>query len=295
MGALAQALTTPVALVALPAAALLLLGARGARARLMAVALAVPAVAWLLTPGDLPDQVMRAAAVIAALVFAVASTRPQVRFTHRALLALAVAAVGIVLGFLAFQWSWERLHWWVAYRTGAALRLVLAATVPAGTGAAGGGLGRPDFESMLGELVRTSADLFPAAVALELLVGLVVAVVLAPRLAGRPVGRPLGRFVEFGFSEHLGWALVLSLVLLLVPGLGPARPLAVNVLVVMCVFYGLRGIAVLLALLRAMGASPILYAAAVVAVFFVLPGTVLLGVLDARLNLRRRWPPRSGA
>jgi len=69
----------------------------------------------------------------------------------------------------------------------------------------------------------------------------------------------------------------------------------VNVLVVMSVLYGLRGIAVLLSLLRAMGASPILYAAAVVAVFFVLPGTVLLGVLDARLNLRRRRPPRSGA
>jgi len=292
VGALAQALATPVALVALPTAALLLLLGRGTRARAMGVLVGLPALAWLLTPGDLPDQVMRAAAVLASMAFAIVSTRTEVRFTHRALLALAAAAVGVGLGFLAFQWSWDRLHWWVAYRTGAALRLVMAATLT--SGGAAGGLDRPDFETVLGDLVKTSADLFPAGLALELLVGLAIAVVVAPRLAGRPVGRPLGRFAAFEFSEHLGWMLVLSLAALLLPGLGPARPVAVNVLVVMVVLYGLRGIAVALAGLRAIRAGPILYAAAALAVFFVLPGTVLLGVLDARLNLRRRRPPRSG-
>lgn len=292
MGALAQALATPVALVALPTAALLLLVGRGTRARLMGAFVGLLALGWLLTPGDLPDQVMRAAAVMASMTFALISTRAEVRFTHRALLALAVAAAGVGLGFLAFQWSWDRLHWWVTYRTGAALRLVLAATLT--SGGTTGGLDRPDFETMLGDLVKTSADLFPAGLALELLVGLAIAVVLAPRLAGRPVGRPLGRFAAFEFSEHLGWMLVLSLAVLLIPGLGPVRPVAVNVLVVMVVLYGLRGIAVALAGLRAIRAGPILYAAAALAVFFVLPGTVLLGVLDARLNLRRRRPPRSG-
>jgi hypothetical protein len=63
----------------------------------------------------------------------------------------------------------------------------------------------------------------------------------------------------------------------------------------MAVLYGLRGCAVVLSALRAVRAGPILYAAAVLAVFFMMPGTVLLGVLDAGLNLRRRRPPPSGA
>jgi hypothetical protein len=294
VGALAQALAAPAALVALPTTALLLLVGRSRRARLVGAVVAVPVLAWLLGPGELPDQVMRTSALITAAVFGVVSTRPAVRFAHRALLALGAAAAGVTLAFLAFGWSWDRLHWWVSFRLGAALRLLLAASASRGAGAPGG-LDRPDFEAMLGSLVRTSADLYPATLALELLLGLAIAVALAPRLAGAPVGRPLGRFAEFRFSEHLGWMLVLALAAVLVPGLGPARPAALNVLVVMAVLYGLRGCAVVLAALRAIRAGPILYAAAVLAVFFMLPGTVLLGVLDAGLNLRRRWPPPSGA
>jgi hypothetical protein len=295
VGAFAQALAAPVALVALPVTALLLLVGRGRRARIAAAAAAVPAVAWLVSPGELPDQVMRAAALLAAAVFGIVSTRPTVRFTHRALLALGAAAAGIAVAFLAFGWSWDRLHWWVGFRAGAALRLLLTASAPSGAGTAPGNLDRPDFEAMLSGLVRTSADLYPAALALELLLGLALAVALAPRLAGVPVGRPLGRFADFRFSEHLGWLLVLALVLVVVPGLGPARPAALNVLVVMAVLYGLRGCAVVFSALRAVRAGPILYAAAVLAVFFMMPGTVLLGVLDAGLNLRRRRPPPSGA
>jgi hypothetical protein len=262
----------------------------------MAVAAAVPAVAWLLSPGELPDQVMRTAALFAAVVFGIVSTRPAVRFTHRALLALAGAAAGITVAFLAFGWSWDRLHWWVSFRAGAALRLLLAATTVTGGSGATGSLDRPDFETMLAGLVETSADLYPAALALELLLGLAIAVALAPRLAGAPVGRPLGRFVDYRFSEHLGWPLALALVAILVPGFGPARPAALNLLVVMAVLYGLRGCAVVLSALRAIRAGPILYVVAVLAVFFMLPGTVLLGVLDAGLNLRRRRrPPPSGA
>lgn len=261
----------------------------------MAGVVAVPAVVWLLGAGELPDQVMRAAALITAAVFGAVSTRPAVRFAHRALAALGAAAAGIAAAFLVFGWSWDRLHWWVSFRAGAALRLLLAASATSGTGTAPGSLDRPDFEAMLGGLVRTSADLYPAALALELLLGLAIAVALAPRLAGGPVGRPLGRFAEFRFSEHLGWLLVLALAAVLVPGLGPVRPAALNVLVVMAVLYGLRGCAVVLSALRAIRAGPILYAAAVLAVFFMLPGTVLLGVLDAGLNLRRRRPPPSGA
>lgn len=295
MGAFAQTLATPVALVALPAVGLLAAaGARSRRALLLGVPAGVIAGWWLLQPGDLPDQVMRAALVFSATTFAAASRRTALTFTHRALLAVAVAALGVAAGFLLFGWSWERLHWWVAFRTGAMLRLVLSATmVTAEPGAVD--LDRPDFDEVLDDLVRTSADLYPAALALQLMVCLALAVLVVRRMGGVTIGRPFGRLAEFRFSEHLGWLLAGSLVLFVVPGLGAARPLAVNVLVVMAVLYGLRGIAVVLNGLKAAQAGPILYGLAALAVLFVLPGTVLLGVLDAGLNLRRKRPPRSGA
>ncbi|MDH5278512.1 MAG: DUF2232 domain-containing protein [Actinomycetota bacterium] len=261
---------------------------------MIAVPAGALAVWWLLQPGDLPDQVMRAAAVMTATAFALASRRDDLTFTHRALLAVALAAAGVAAGFLLFGWSWSRLHWWVAFRTGAALRLVLSPTVM-GSDPGVVDLDRPDFDEVLNDLVQTSADLFPAALALQLFVSLVVAVVVARRLTGVPVGRPLGKLVDFRFSEHLGWLLAAAVVVLLVPALGGARPVAMNVLMVMAVLYGLRGIAVVVSGLRVAGAGPILYGVAAVAVFFLLPGTVLLGVLDAGLNLRRRRLPRSGA
>jgi len=106
---------------------------------------------------------------------------------------------------------------------------------------------------------------------------------------------PPGPLAEFRFSEHLGWPLVLAVASLLVPALSVARTAALNVLVVIGALYGLRGLAVIVYGIRALKGGPLLYAAAAVAVFFVLPGVVLLGVLDAGLNLRRRWLPPPGA
>lgn len=295
MGPIAQALATPVALVALPVVALL--AAAGTWTR-RTIVLGLPAGAlavwWLLQPGDLPDQVMRAALVFSATMFAMASRRTNFTFTHRALLAVAVAALGVAGGFLLFGWSWQRLHWWVEFRTGAALRLVLSAAMVASSPGSVN-LDRPDFDAVLNDLVSTSADLFPSALALQLVVCLALAAFVVRRMGRVGIGRPFGRFADFRFSEHLGWLLAGSLLLLVVPGLGAARPVAVNVLVVMAAFYGLRGVAVVASGLRAARAGPILYGVAAVAVLFVLPGTVLLGVLDAGLNLRRRRPPRSGA
>ena len=295
MGPLAQTLATPVALVALPVVALLATdGTWSRRAVLLGVPAGSLALWWLLQAGDLPDQVMRAALVFTSATFALASRRPDLSFTHRALLAVAVAALGIGAAFLLFGWSWQRLHWWVGFRTGAALRLVLSAAMVASEPGTVD-LDRPDFDEVLHDLVKTSADLFPAALALQLMVCLALAVVAVTRLGRIRIGRPFGTLAEFRFSEHLGWLLAGAIVLLIVPGLGPARPLAVNLLVVMAVLYGLRGVAVVASGLKAVGAGPILYGVAAMAVFFVLPGTVILGVLDAGLNLRRRRPPRSGA
>ena len=249
---------------------------------------------WLVGAGELPDQVARAATVLAAVTFAFTSARTPWSFTHRALFSLAVAVVAVAAWFVLFGWSWDRLHWWVTFRAGAALRLVLAAAAPAPT-AATVNLDAPQFDEVLHSLVQTTADLYPAGLALQLLVGLVLAAAVVPRLAQVQVGRPLGRLVDFRFSEHLGWVLAISLVLVLIPALHRARPLAVNVLVMMAALYGVRGLAVVAAGLRAIRAGVFLYVLATIAIFFLLPAVVLLGVLDAGLNLRRRRAPRSGA
>jgi hypothetical protein len=291
--ALALAVATPAALIALPAAVLLVLaGGSSPTRRAAAVVLGGFGLWWLLGTGDLPDQTLRTAALLATAAFALLSARTPLSVTHRALVSLGVAAGGTAAAYVAFGWSWSRLLWWVEFRTGAALRLVLV-QMTASTD--GGAMGVADFERTLNEVIHTSGQLFPAAIALQLFVSLVLAVVLARRLAGRAVGVPPGRFADFRFSEHLGWLLALALVLLLVPPLAPARTLGLNVLVVMGVLYALRGLAVVVFGLRAIRGGPVLYAVAALALFFLLPGVVLLGVADAGLDLRRRRTPSMGA
>ncbi|MDH3496530.1 MAG: YybS family protein, partial [Gemmatimonadota bacterium] len=235
-------------------------------------------------------------ALLATAGFGLLSRRTTWTVPHRALAAIAIAAVGIAVAFVLFGWSWDRLHWWMEFRTGPALRLLLGRMATATPGEPGrGGAAGPAFEESLESLVRTSAELFPAALALQLLVSLVLAAWVARRLTGVSVGRPLGRFAEFTFSEHLGWLLAVAIVALLIPGLGGARPLAINLLVVLGTLYFARGVAVLLYGIRALGGGPLLYVGAGLALFFLLPGVILLGVVDAGLNLRRRRAPRTGA
>ncbi len=297
MNSLALSLATPAALIAGPAAVLIFLTRPTPGHRVVAAACAGLTVWWLLGVGDLPDQVVRAAALLATAGFGLLSRRTTWTVTHRALAAVAVAAVGIALAFLLFGWSWDRLQWWLEFRTGATLRLLLSRMAVATPGDAGpvGAAGPAEFEESLDSLVRTSAELFPAALALQLLLSLVLAAWGARRLTGVSVGRPLGRFAEFTFSEHLGWVLAVAIVALLVPGLGGARPVAFNLLVVLGTLYFARGAAVLLFGIRAVGGGPLLYVGAGLALFFLLPGIILLGVIDAGLNLRRRRAPRTGA
>jgi hypothetical protein len=290
-------LAAPLAVIALPLAALLLPAAPPSRRGRVAAGLAGGfALWWLLGAGDLPDQALRAAALMSTVAFVLLSRRTLWSFTHRALASLAAAAVGTMAGFVVFGWSWDRLHWWIMFRTGPVLRLMLGnAAGGDGAGGVAPGSGSRAFEQLLDQLVTTSADLFPAAIALQLLAGLGIAAVLARRLVGDAAGVPPGPLADFRFSEHLGWPLVLAVACLLIPGLAPARIVALNVLVIIAALYALRGLAVIAFGIRAVKGGVLLYAAAALAILFVLPGVVLLGVLDAGLNLRRRWLPPRGA
>jgi uncharacterized protein YybS (DUF2232 family) len=138
------------------------------------------------------------------------------------------------------------------------------------------------------------ADFFPALLALQLMAALALATALYHRLARQPRGMPLGRFSGFRFSEHLGWAAVLALIVLVVPRLAAAKAAAANLLLVAGALYALRGFAVAAYGLQVLGTGGIFLTTLLAAILlFLLPmvlaGAVMLGVIDAGLNLRRRW------
>lgn len=296
----------PAALIALPLAALL----AASRPRttvefLVAGGAAGYALWWLLVPGTLPDQMVRAAAVLATVVFVVATSRTRSSFTHRALAALGAAATSLYVLVPALGHSWRELRWWVAHETGMAARGVLGhlwlvarpnAADPA-----------PDvsntlvlLETWFTQYVEIVAEFYPAVVALQLLAGLAVATAMYHRVARQPQGAPLGRLRDFRFSDHLGWAAAVPLAIVLLPKIVAMKTAAANLLLVTGVLYALRGAAVAAFGLHLMGGTGLaLGVITAIFIFLMLPvvvgGSILLGVLDAGLDLRRRWAtPRTG-
>jgi Predicted membrane protein (DUF2232) len=304
-------LFAPLGLIALPLAALLLLSRPSAPRDWLVVGISVGvAAAWLAggaglarTPGEagpltflvgtsaLSDQLLRAAAVIATAVFVVASLGTGLRFVHRVILALAIQAVAVSLLLRTAGSSWSEMVWWVEHDWSLALRSWIAGVWTAsGTGSNVGA----EFEAGIRSTVQAVSRLYPAVVALQIFGGLAVASAVYHRVCSRPVIQPLGRFRDFRFSEHLGWAAVIPLALMLLPRLTVAKFAAQNVVVVAAALYALRGAAVAAFGIGALGsgATPLLVVLALLGVLLlplVLGGAILLGVLDAGLDLRRRW------
>jgi Predicted membrane protein (DUF2232) len=293
--ALAFSVVAPAGLWLVPLAALLLASRPRSRSAVgVTVALGALALLWLLQRGDPPDQLTRGAAVLGGAAFVLATYYSSGSVTHRALLAVTAAALGLLLLFPVLGWSWGRVTWWVQHRTGFAVRLVLGQLGPVPASAGGAGLTATEIEQWFESGVHFMADQFAAILAIQFLGGLALAAAIYYRVSDRPVGRPPGRFRDFRFSEHLGWAGALALVVVLVPRLAAAKGAALNLLLVAGLMYAVRGAAVAafgLALMGGAGWGTALLG--VLVVLFILPaavaGSIVVGVLDAGLDLRRRW------
>jgi hypothetical protein len=296
-GAVAFAVVAPLALAALPLAVLLFGSSPRTRGETVTAGLAAGFSAWwLLGLGELPDQMVRAAAVIATALFVLATFRTQLPVIHRGLLAVAGAAAGAAALLMALGSSWGELHWWVARRAGHTARMLMAQIWYA----APGSISDPapetlqQLEAWLGTVAQFLADFFPAVTLLQLLAGIALATAVYQRVARRPAGVPLRRLRDFRFNEHLGWAFAIPLVVVLIPKLAAFKAVAANVLVVSGALYALRGAAVAAFGLQLIGAGGIFLSALLAVIFLlVLPaalgGAIVVGVLDAGLDLRRRW------
>lgn len=298
LASLAFATFAPVGLVAVPLAGLLLLSPPVTRAERLGLMFVVAlGLWWLARTGSVADQVLRAAAVLGGTTFALLTRYTRASVAHRGLLAVTVAAVGVALSLLAAGWSWDAVRWWVERDTSFNLRMLLAVAWPPPAGADSGGTlaGVPtELGRWLESGVRVMADHYAALAALQLLAGLALATALYQRVSHAPVGAPPGRFRDFRFSEHLGWAAAASLIVILIPRLAAAKLAALNLLAVAGVLYALRGAAVTVFGLGLLGGPGIgTIALMVLATLFILPavvgGAIVLGVVDASFDLRRRW------
>ena len=299
-------LFAPATLFALPLAGLVFAGRPRTRAdAIIAMAAAGFSLWWLWQPGDLADQVLRAAAVMGTAAFVLTAVLTSWSVTHRALVSIAAAATAMAALLVAVGRTWWELGWTVAHHAGFVARLSYGSVYNA---VARGADGLPTTSSAqwlkglaawLDTTVQMMAAYYPATIALQMLAGFALATAVCQFLATPAPGSPLGRLREFRFSEHLGWCVAIPLLVFLIPKLADGRIAAGNLLIVTVALYALRGVAVVTFGLAMSGAGGLVLSTAIaLAIVFMLPvvlaGTVLLGVLDAGLDLRRRWTTPAG-
>ncbi len=288
------ALLVPIGLLTVPLAGLVLV-TRLQRLRAVVTASLLTGISlwWLAQIGDPPDQVIRVAAVMGSAAFVVTFLSTSWSLTHRSLAAIGVAAGGTGALLAAARTSWPEIHWWVESRIQFAAQLVLTRLSGDQPGAGDDAL-VVQFEALFDSVIPIMADFFPATVAVQMLAGLALATALYRRFAPA-AGVTWGKFRDFRFSEHLGWIAVVALAIVLLTKAATLKLMAANVLVVAGLLYALRGAAVAWFGLTLTG-GPGLLATGLIAfsVVFMLPviliGTIFVGVVDAGLDLRRRWP-----
>lgn len=251
---------------------------------------------WLLQPGALHDQFVRAYAVALIGVWILLVQRAPGRGLQQAMLAI-LAASAVTFGWMLYL----GIHWGdvqaSAARELSSYLLASARLAEQAWGESGPELSRPVFE--LAGQSRMIVQLIPAGLVIATLVGLALAWRGHFALAARPLGPPPKPVSAFTFGDHVIWMVVLSLAVMLVPGgkdVPGAEQVAMNVLAVTVVLYALRGAAVFRA--GTGHVSPLgiaLYTVLTVLMFaFVASGLTILGLADTWLDFRRRMAPTTG-
>ncbi len=292
MAAVLFVMLAPAAMLAFPLSVLLFTTPPRSKNEVMAAALAGGfSLAWLIQQGTLPDQTLRAGVVIAGIVFALFARYTASAVIHRSLVSIATAALAIGSMLYAQGSSWRELSWWVERDAARSARMIEQAFWAVGSGAQSGEAG---VSGLLRQTVQFVTDYHPAIIAVQMMAALALATAIYQRITTHPRGTALQSFWEFRFNENTGWLAIGLLAVVLTPGLDAARPLAANVLLLLGALYALRGLAVAATGLRRAGLGRgftvvIAIATALLILPIALAGAILLGIVDSRIDLRRRW------
>lgn len=290
-------LVAPGILLLGPLAGLLLVARPVSRQAWITIALATTwCVLWLLQPGELQEQFVRAfgLAVVGAWIFL--APRAPARPLRQAALAIAAGSAVTFAWMLVLGIHWGDVQSATA-RYFSGFWLTQARLAEQVWGENGPALSEPLFE--LAGQARMIVQVMPAALILATLAGLALAWRGHYALAVRPLGPPPRPLSTFTFGDHAIWLVVVSLAILLIPGvreLPGLEQLAVNVLLVMLVLYAFRGAAVFRAGTgRVSPLGIVLYTVLTILMFaFVASGLTILGLADTWLDFRRRMAPTTG-
>jgi hypothetical protein len=264
---------------------------RTARELFWLAAAATGVVAGLSGGVELVPQMVRTSGLLLTGVFVILSARSVGPVFPRALLAVALTAVGLAVWAAVSGLTWGEIEraFTEVLRGSDALR-----------NAAGDPTSRQDVRDFVQQVMDRAPDLariMPGLLALEALAGLLLAWSWHHRIASAPLGQPPARFRDFRFNDQLVWGAIFTLGLMLVPLPPIARVVASNFLLVWVGLYATRGLAIVAAI-SAGTAPPLKVFAALLALLLApvaLGSCVALGLADTWLNVRGRLlPPVSG-
>jgi len=277
------------AMVLLPLALLLLLSRPTRFVPWLFTGLAAAiAIVWLLLPGGLSEQTVKAWTLIASALFAVHAHGQESPAVDSAIGGSLIAAAAVLGWYIAFRIppasviSEAQRGLWDLYRTIGDAAPAYRQTMTDSADAAAG------FTLIL-----------PGVMVLAGMSGLLVAWRWYHILAAAPVGIPPLPFREFRFNDHLVWLLALGLggTVAQLAGYLPHGDLwPANILVIAGGLYFARGLAVL-ATAVARWPAPLLLVAGTAVLFlapFALTGLFGVGVADTWLDFRRRAAAASG-
>jgi len=286
--AIVFAVIQPFVLVGLPLALLLLTyGPHYARSAI--VVAAVLGVAFLGERSGLWWFERGWSLVLAGMFVWIVGLRPGWSFTAQALTAVATASVAVSIVLVASPGIWFDLDTLMTAR----------ASQSAQTAAGLVGSGADEMVQVLVQrVVAFQVAVFPALLGVSSLGGLGVAVAVRKWLAG-DTGKVFGRLRNFRFNDHLVWAWLLGMVLILAPIGHIADRIGGNAVFFMGALYVLRGMAVLLSMVGGIPVAAGIFGGLVALLLYpilalLLAVMLIVGLGDTWLNVRSRLSPRDG-
>jgi hypothetical protein len=150
---------------------------------------------------------------------------------------------------------------------------------------------RAAYEEWVHALPQRTLFLLPSLLALQSLAGLALGWELFHRLSRHRVGAPLARLREFSFNDQYIWAVAVGLTILVLPEFAEGRAAGANILLFFGALFALRGFGVLASFRGGRLLVPLVSLLFLIAWPIAAAVTLLLGLADIWLDVRRRARP----